>query len=119
MLDEPTDSRVDGSTRIVVLVGDCWRAISFVGHFRFLVRCVPPWPTGIDTNKGNQGHNSNGTKCAEDDDRYEPCPKALANLENSSTSHGWPSECLPWKRSGSCRRKRACGRISKLFKERF
>ena len=88
MLDEPTDSRVDRSIRIVVLVRNRWRAISFVGHFRFLVRCIPPRPTGIDTNKGNQGHNSDGTKCAEDDDRYEPCPKALANLENSSTSHG-------------------------------
>ena len=98
MCDEPTDGRVDRSIREIVLVRSRWGAISFVGHLGLLVSHPPPQPTGIDADKDNQGYNSNGTESAEDDDRYEPCPKTSAHLENRRSGHGWSSKSLPGTR---------------------
>ena len=92
MRDEPTDGRVDRPIERRVLVRHRWRAISFVGHLRFLIRCAPQGPTGISPDQDNQGHNSNGTENAEDDDGYEPRPKAIAGLEDRGSSHGLSSE---------------------------
>lgn len=92
MRDEPTDGRVDRPIERRVLVRSRWCAISFVGHLRFLIRYLPPGPTLMETDKEDQGHNSNRTENAEDDDGYEPRPKAFANLENRGSSHGWSSE---------------------------
>jgi len=89
MRNEPTDSRVDRPIERGMFVRGCGRAVDFVGHLRLLVGYPPPRPTGIDAERGNQGNNSNKTEGAEDDDRYEPCPKALADLEKRGPSHGW------------------------------
>lgn len=114
MGDEPTNGGVCGAIRRGVLVRNGWRAISFVGHLRLLVRYPGPRPTGINKDQGNQGQNNNRSKSTKDDDRYEPRPKALTDLENPSPSHGWSSECLPEKRSGSRECKRVCGRDCKV-----
>jgi len=94
MRDEPTDVRVDRPIKRRMFVRNRWRAVCFVGHRRFLVGYPLPRPTGIDANQGNQGNNSNKTESAEDDDRYEPCPKALADLEKRGPSHSWSSGYL-------------------------
>lgn len=94
MCDEPADGRVDRPTRRRDVVRNRWRAVDFVGRFRLLNLGLPPRPTGVGANQDNQGHNSNRAENAEDHYWYEPCPKALANLEDRGgpSLHGWPSE---------------------------
>lgn len=107
MSDEPTDDRVDRPVMRRVLIRNRWRAISFVGHLRFLIRYLPPRPTEMDTDQGNQGYSSNRTEGAEDDDRYEPGSKAFTDLGSRGSSHVGRKRCLPVTRSGSCDCKRS------------
>ena len=94
MCDESTDGGVDGSIGRRVPVRNRWSAIDLVGCLG-LIRYPPPRPTGIGANQDNKGHDSNRTKSAEENHRYEPGPEALADLENRhGPSHGLSSEIL-------------------------
>ena len=114
MCDKPTNGGVDRPVRRSVIIRSSWHAIGFVGHLGLPIHDLPPRPTGIDIDRGDQGQNNNETERAEDEDGYEPCPKALTHLKDRSSSHGWSSECVLEIRSGSCGYKRACGRYSKV-----